>query len=171
MNDALGTSVGVTSSRTLSGLVNGQPYIFRVRAANEAGWGEWSAFSAPVTPDTTPGRPSSPTVAFGDGQLTLTWAAPANEGSAITGYEVEIGGGHVGRRPTRHGHHVRVDGPAERHELPVPGHRDQRRRTVGPLAVVGSRAPAARARQPRGSGGGARQSLHRPVVGAVEPER
>ena len=81
------------AARTLSGLVNGQPYIFRVRAANEAGWGDWSEFSAPVTPDTTPGRPSSPTVAFGDGQLTLTWAAPANEGSAITGYEVEIGGG------------------------------------------------------------------------------
>ena len=71
----------------------GSQYIFRVRAANEAGWGDWSEFSAPVTPNTTPGRPSSPTVAFGDGQLTLTWAAPANEGSAITGYEVEIGGG------------------------------------------------------------------------------
>jgi len=93
VNDGAPASVGLTSARTLSGLVNGQPYIFRVRAANEAGWGEWSEFSAPVIPDTTPGRPSSPTVAFGDGQLTLTWAAPANEGSAITGYEVEIGGG------------------------------------------------------------------------------
>jgi hypothetical protein len=93
VNDTAPVSVGVTSVRTLSSLVNGQPYAFRVRAANEAGWGEWSQFSAPVVPDTTPGRPSSPTVAFGDGQLTLTWAAPANEGSSITGYEVEIGGG------------------------------------------------------------------------------
>ena len=32
----------------------------RCAPQNEAGWGEWSAFSAPVTPDTTPGRPSTP---------------------------------------------------------------------------------------------------------------
>ncbi len=30
---------------------------------------------------------------FGDGQLTVNWQAPPNEGSALTGYEVEIGGG------------------------------------------------------------------------------
>ena len=35
----------------------------------------------------------TPAVAFGDGQLTVTWQAPPNEGSALTGYEVEIGGG------------------------------------------------------------------------------
>ena len=35
----------------------------------------------------------TPTVAFGDGQLTVNWQAPPNEGSALTGYEIEIGGG------------------------------------------------------------------------------
>ena len=86
-------TLGVTSSHTLTGLVNGRPYRFQVRAQNEAGWGEWSAFSAPVTPDTIPGRVPTPSVVFGDGQLTVNWQAPPNEGSALTGYEVEIGGG------------------------------------------------------------------------------
>ena len=86
-------SLGATSSHTLTGLVNGRPYRFQVRAQNEAGWGEWSALSAAVTPDTIPGRVPTPSVAFGDGQLTVTWQAPPNEGSALTGYEIEIGGG------------------------------------------------------------------------------
>ena len=71
----------------------GAPYRFQVRAQNEAGWSEWSGWSAPVTPDTIPGRVPTPSVAFGDGQLTVTWQAPPNEGSALTGYEIEIGGG------------------------------------------------------------------------------
>ena len=86
-------SLGVTSSHTLTGLVNGRAYRFQVRAQNEAGWSEWSGWSSPVTPDTIPGRVPTPAVTFGDGQLTVTWPAPPNEGSALTGYEVEIGGG------------------------------------------------------------------------------
>ena len=35
----------------------------------------------------------TPSVVFGDGQLTVNWQAPPNEGSTLTGYEVEIGGG------------------------------------------------------------------------------
>ncbi len=85
--------LGVVTSHTLDALTNGRPYRFRVRAANVAGWGEWSQFSAAVTPDTEPGRPQSPTVEFGDGELRVSWTPPPNEGSAITGYELEIGGG------------------------------------------------------------------------------
>lgn len=82
-----------TSGTTLSDLENGRSYRFRVRASNEAGWGPWSEYSAPATPDTRPGRPAAPTATFGDGRLTVTWNEPANEGSALTGYELEIGGG------------------------------------------------------------------------------
>jgi hypothetical protein len=35
----------------VSGLTNGTPYSFEVRALNGAGWGPWSAASDPVTPD------------------------------------------------------------------------------------------------------------------------
>ena len=82
-----------TSSHTLDDLVNGADYTFRVRAQNEAGWGEWSPSSAVVTPDIEPGRPGAPTVGFADGALDVTWSEPASEGSAITGYVLEIGGG------------------------------------------------------------------------------
>ena len=35
----------------VSGLTNGTPYSFQVRALNGAGWGQWSATSDPVTPE------------------------------------------------------------------------------------------------------------------------
>lgn len=89
-------SLGAVNSYTYTGLVNGVAHRFRVRAHNEAGWGPWSEWSAPVTPDTEPGRPASPTVTFGDGQLQVSWTAPPNEGSAVIGYELEIGGGTTG---------------------------------------------------------------------------
>lgn len=81
-----------SSSHTFNGLTNGLEHTFQVRARNEAGWGAWSAPSPPVTPDTEPQRPSAPTVAFGDQELVVTWTEPANDGSAITGYVLEIGG-------------------------------------------------------------------------------
>ena len=93
VNEQAPFSADVSSSHTFDGLTNGEPYTFRVRAHNTAGWGDWSQPSAPVTPDVIPGRPNSPTVQFGDGQLQVNWTEPANDGSAITGYELEIGGG------------------------------------------------------------------------------
>ena len=63
-----------------------------MRAHNSADWGPWSGASAPVTPDIEPGRPAAPTVQFADGALIVTWSAPTNEGSAITNYDIEIGG-------------------------------------------------------------------------------
>lgn len=94
MSDLLpARSIGVVSSYTYIGLPNGVAQSFRVRAHNAAGWGEWSEPSAAVTPDTQPGRPASPAVVFADGALSVSWTAPANEGSAVTGYQLEIGGG------------------------------------------------------------------------------
>ena len=66
---------------------------FVVRAHNSAGWGPWSGPSAPVTPDIEPGRPAAPSVQFADGALLVSWSPPANEGSAITAYDLQIGGG------------------------------------------------------------------------------
>ncbi len=81
-----------SSSYTMNDLTNGEPVRFQVRARNTAGWGEWSPLSIAVTPDTEPQRPAAPTVEFLDEALQVDWTAPANEGSAITGYILEIGG-------------------------------------------------------------------------------
>ena len=104
-----------------------------------------------VTPDTQPGRPASPTVTFGDGSLLVVWSAPANEGSAITGYQLEIGGGASRRAGARQRDELHVDRADQRHELPVPGHGRQRRRTVrarrrGPPPSTRSASPARPAR-------------------------
>ena len=64
-----------------------------MRAHNVAGWGPWSGPSPVVTPDIEPGRPAAPTVQFADSALVVSWNPPANEGSAITNYDLQIGGG------------------------------------------------------------------------------
>ncbi len=85
--------LGAINSHTWNALTNGNEYRFRVQARNVAGWGEFSGWSAPVRPDTIPEAPAAPLVAFGDGELAVTWTAPPNDGSAITGYLLEIGAG------------------------------------------------------------------------------
>ncbi|MCU1454772.1 MAG: hypothetical protein JWN46_2918, partial [Acidimicrobiales bacterium] len=61
---------------------------FTVAGVNANGTGAPSAASVPVTSG-APAAPAAPTAtAPGSGQVTLTWAAPATNGSAITGYVV-----------------------------------------------------------------------------------
>ena len=86
---------------TVTGLTPGTAYIFRVRANNVAGSGAWSANSAAVTPYTVPGAPTGVAGVPGVRQIALTWTAPANGGSPITGYAVE-------RRPAGTGTWTRV---------------------------------------------------------------
>ena len=88
-----GQSVGATTGFTWNGLTNGQAVQFSVRAHNSAGWGPWSGASAPITPDIEPGRPAAPSAQFSDGALDVSWSPPANDGSVITGYDLQIGGG------------------------------------------------------------------------------
>lgn len=77
------------SSRSVNftGLQNGDPVTFQVRAHNKAGWGEPSEASRQVKPDEPPGAPTGVVASQPqDHQLTLTWNAPPNGGSAITNY-------------------------------------------------------------------------------------
>jgi len=78
------------ASVTVTGLVNGLSYIFRVSALNAAGTGSASANSAAVTPRGAPGAATAVAGTPGNGQVSLTWTAPAsNGGAAITDYVVQ----------------------------------------------------------------------------------
>ena len=84
------------TNAVVAGLTNGVSYDFRVRARSSAGAGDPSAeVSATPTASSTPGTqvPGAPTdlsARAGDGQVSLSWAAPANDGgSEVTGYTVE----------------------------------------------------------------------------------
>ena len=78
---------------TVRNLTNGQPYTFRVRAANSAGRSAASAASASVIPATVPGATTNIGVTGGNQEVELNWTAPAsNGGESITGYEYEQSG-------------------------------------------------------------------------------
>ena len=77
----------------ITGLQNGTPVTFQVRAQNKADWSEWSEAGPAVTPDEVPGKvPTFSTSHPADGQLTLNWAPAQNEGSAVTQYLITYGG-------------------------------------------------------------------------------
>ena len=73
---------------TFTGLTNGTPYTFEVTAKNLIGTSAPSPASDSVTPSapTAPAAPAAPTVVAGDGSLDVSWVAPDDGGSAITGY-------------------------------------------------------------------------------------
>src|SRR3569623_1949144 len=71
----------------MSGLTKGFSYTFTVTATNAAGVSAPSAPSNAVTPATVPNAPTNVIGTGGNGQVTLTFSAPANNGgSAVTGY-------------------------------------------------------------------------------------
>ncbi|MFI7056684.1 putative Ig domain-containing protein [Streptosporangium canum] len=76
------------TSRTLTGLTADVPYTFTVAAVNAIGTGSASPASNPVVPYNVPGRPVITAATAGTSAATLTWTAPASNGSAVTGYVV-----------------------------------------------------------------------------------
>ncbi|MEP7765719.1 fibronectin type III domain-containing protein [Sanguibacter sp. 25GB23B1] len=84
------TTQCATTTCTITGLTNGTEYTFTVAAQNAVGWSKESASSAKATPDAVPDAPGAPVLVFGDRQITASWTAPANVGTPITQYTVEI---------------------------------------------------------------------------------
>ena len=80
------TSSGTGTTKTISGLTNGREYLVELQAQSNQGNSQWSS-QGTATPG-APAKPSAPSLAAGDGQITVTWSAPAHRGDAITSYEV-----------------------------------------------------------------------------------
>ena len=73
----------VPQARALvSGLTNGQRYVFRVSAINAVGVGIASAVSVPLTPRDVPGAPQNVVATANGAVVTLDWQAPASDGGA-----------------------------------------------------------------------------------------
>ena len=77
-----------TTTRTLTALSANYTYTFKVAAINAAGTGTASALSAGVLVYNVPSTPSAPTAKARDYGAAVTWTAPTNGGSPITGYMV-----------------------------------------------------------------------------------
>ena len=91
------TVAGVTSPYTLAGLTAGAPYDVEVQGSNTAGSSVWSAVSTLTTATTGTYAPNAPAITSvappPNGttiQLTVTWTAPATDGThgAATGYNL-----------------------------------------------------------------------------------
>jgi fibronectin type 3 domain-containing protein len=96
----VGTTAGLSGSTpiarvtstvvTVTGLVNGTTYYVKVTAVNRIGVGPAST-EMPVLPLTVPGAPTRLVATPGNAQATLSWAAPASGGAAISGYLIYQG--------------------------------------------------------------------------------
>ncbi|GAA3452178.1 fibronectin type III domain-containing protein [Dactylosporangium matsuzakiense] len=81
------------SGCTLTGLIAGSAYRFRVTAANAAGDGPVSAASAPVVAVAAPDRPTAvAAVVTGPGVVAVSWTAPAG---TVDSYRLSGGGSTV----------------------------------------------------------------------------
>ncbi len=91
-NNGAWTSAGsFTSPVLIDGLTNGTAYSIELRGVNALGNGTASA-AVSVTPVADlPGIPGNVTASLSGNNITLSWTAPNNGGSAITGYTVEMG--------------------------------------------------------------------------------
>ena len=75
---------------TVTGLINAQPYVFRVSAINSAGTGPASDPPASAILAGVPGQPTITSAVPGDTQVLLTWTIPANNGATITDYIIHV---------------------------------------------------------------------------------
>jgi hypothetical protein len=94
-NGATVTVSGTTLTATVTGLTNGTSYTFTVTATNSLGTGPPSAASNAVTPVAVPDAPTGVTASAGNAMATVSWSAPASNGSPITSYAVRSSAGNT----------------------------------------------------------------------------
>ena len=82
---------GTTRSYTVTGLTNDTTYRFQVRGRNSVGGGAASTEVVGTPEAGAPGAPTNLRATAGDGQVSLSWTAPSdNGGEPITGYEYQV---------------------------------------------------------------------------------
>jgi predicted phage tail protein len=84
-------TVGNITTYTVTGLTNGQKYYFAVSAINAVGESEKS-IEVSAMPCTVPSAPKNLNAVAGNGNVTLTWAPPIDDGgTSITNYTIYYG--------------------------------------------------------------------------------
>ena len=78
------------TSATITGLKNGTTYTFTVTATNAVGTGPASdtVERRDTVSPTAPAAPAASTATPGNASATVSWSAPANNGSPITSYTI-----------------------------------------------------------------------------------
>ncbi|WIE65104.1 fibronectin type III domain-containing protein [Curtobacterium sp. MCLR17_036] len=84
------TATSTTTEATVTGLTAGTPTTFTVTAKSASGTSPSSAESEAVVPFTTPDAPGRLRVVPGDTTAALSWTAPADGSSPLTGYVVTV---------------------------------------------------------------------------------
>lgn len=88
MTTGLTTVTSLVNPYPSTGITNGIPYFYRIAASNAAGLGPYSAVAS-ATPAAVPAIVVFSATTAGVGQISLPWTAPANNGAAITSYDLQ----------------------------------------------------------------------------------
>lgn len=83
------TVPSASTSTIITGLNNGTAYAYQIRARNSNGYSATVSFQAAI-PVGAPSTPARPTVTSTSTAVTVTWAAPSDGGSPITGYKARL---------------------------------------------------------------------------------